>query len=92
MNIFIKNNEGKPSVSLTMVVVSFGIVVLWLVGWLVGATFALPVPPFDALSAMSFLVPILSLYFSRKFTSKTDLANKTSDIGIDAGSNDTANH
>ncbi len=36
MNMFIKNTSGKPSVSLTMVVVAFIVVTLWLAAWVVG--------------------------------------------------------
>jgi hypothetical protein len=83
MRIFLKNSEGQPSVSLTMVVVSFGIVTLWLVAWLVGVTLGHPVPEFDATSAMAYLTPQLGLYFGRRYTSKTDASTKTVETSID---------
>lgn len=82
MRIFIKNDEGKPSVSLTMVVVSFTVVTLWLVAWVVGVASGHPVPPFDAMAAMGYLTPILSLYFGRRWTSKTDAVNKTTETEL----------
>lgn len=77
MGIFIKNNEGKPSVSLTMVVVSFNVVTLWLLAWVIGVAVGFPIPPFDAMAAMGYLTPILSLYFGRRWSSKSDHKNQT---------------
>lgn len=84
MRIFIKNSEGQPSVSLTMVVVSFGIVTLWLVAWLIGVTLGHPVPEFDATAAMAYLTPQLGLYFGRKYTSSHNATTKTSEVSVDA--------
>lgn len=82
MNIFLKNSDGKPSVSLTMVVVSFTVVTLWLIAWVIGVSVGHPVPAFDALAAMGYLTPILSLYFGRRWNSKVDLANKTLEASL----------
>lgn len=82
MNIFLKNDANKPSVSLTMVVISFNVVTLWLIVWVVGAAAGLPIPPFDAMAAMGYLTPILTLYFGRRFTSKIDLKNQTSETSL----------
>jgi len=80
--MFLKNDEGKPSVSLTMVVVSFGLVTLWFAGWVFLSSFGFTVPPFDAVMAMSYLTPQLGLYWGRKFTSKQDLTGKTTEISM----------
>ena len=66
--MYLKNKNGERSVSLTMVVVSFGVVTGWLVLWLVLASFGLTIPAFDATTAMAYLSPILMLYFGRKNT------------------------
>jgi len=82
MRMFLKNDEGKPSVSLTMVVVSFTLVTLWFAGWVFLSSFGFNVPPFDAVMAMSYLTPQLGLYFSRRFTSKQDATGKTIEISM----------
>lgn len=83
MNIFLKNDAGKPSVSLTMTVISFTAVTMWLVGWVVGSALGFAIPPFDAMSAMGYLTPLLTLYFGRRFTATMDYKNQKSDIAID---------
>jgi hypothetical protein len=69
MAIWIKNTQGEPSASLTMSVISFVVVTLWLLAWLVATPFGVPVPSFDAATAMAYLSPILALYFGRRWTS-----------------------
>lgn len=69
MGIWIKNTQGEPSASLTMSVISFVTVTLWLLVWLIATPFGAPIPPFDAGSAMAYLSPILALYFGRRWTS-----------------------
>lgn len=69
MRIFIKNTEGQPSASLTMTLVAFIVVILWFVVWVIGAGFGLPVPPFEASTAMGLLGPLLTLYFGRRWSS-----------------------
>lgn len=69
MRIFIKNSEGKPSASLTMTLVAFISVILWFAAWIIGTGFGLPIPPFDAATAMGLLGPLLTLYFGRRWTS-----------------------
>lgn len=69
MRIFLKNSDGKPSVSLTMVVISFNVVILWLVAWIFGSALGVAVPEFDVASATGLLMPILGLYFGRRWNS-----------------------
>ena len=69
MGIWLKNTAGKPSVSMTMSVVSFLVVTLWLLVWLVATPFGVPVPAFEAATAMAYLSPILALYFGRRWSS-----------------------
>lgn len=69
MGLWLKNTQGEPSASLTMSVISFLVVTLWLLAWLIATPFGAPVPPFDAGTAMAYLSPILALYFGRRWTS-----------------------
>lgn len=78
-----KNEDGKPSVSLTMVTISFVVVMLWLVFWLVGSTFGLTVPAFDVATAIGLLMPVMSLYFGRKMTTKTNSTDKSTDTTVE---------
>lgn len=82
MGMFIKNDEGKPSVSLTMVVISFTVVTLWLIAWVIGVALGFPIPAFDALAGMGYLMPILSLYFGRRWNSKSDHKNQTMEASL----------
>ena len=82
MRIFLKNTDGKPSASLTMMIVGFLIVTCWLLFWVGGRAFGLPVPEFDATSAMAYLTPLLGLYFGRRYTSTTDATNKTREVSL----------
>jgi len=66
---WIKNSQGKPSASLTMSLVAFITVTLWLLVWLIATPFGAPVPIFEAATAMAYLSPILALYFGRRWTS-----------------------
>ena len=86
MRIFLKNTAGKPSASLTMMIITFSIVISWLVFWIIGRSFGLPVPEFDATSASALLAPIMTLYFGRRYTSQSDTQNKTLNIEIEGSS------
>lgn len=71
MRIFMKNSAGEPSASLTMTTIAFFIVTLWLLAWVIGTSFGLPVPAFDATAGMTYLTPLLTLYFGRRWTSNS---------------------
>lgn len=66
---WIKNTQGKSSASLTMALIAFIAVTLWLLVWLIATPFGVPVPIFEAGTAMAYLSPILALYFGRRWTS-----------------------
>lgn len=66
---WIKNSQGEPSASLTMALIAFIMVTLWLLVWLIATPFGVPVPVFEAATAMAYLSPILALYFGRRWTS-----------------------
>jgi hypothetical protein len=59
---------GKPSSSLTMAIVSWAVVMIWLVAHIFAPMVGLPMSPFNASEAMILLVPILGLYFGRRQT------------------------
>lgn len=69
------DTDGRASASFTMTVVAFGIITLWIVFWLVGTAFGLPVPEFNATDAMTYLTPILSLYFFRRWSTEKYCSN-----------------
>ena len=66
---WIKNSKNEPSASLTMSLIAFIAVTVWLVTWLIATPFGAPVPTFDAATAMAYLTPVLTLYFGRRWTS-----------------------
>lgn len=63
---FLLSDDGKKSLSYSMVVYSFSIVSLWLLAFVIGNAFGIPVPAFDAAGAMGYLSPILATYSFRK--------------------------
>jgi hypothetical protein len=63
--MFLKNEDGKQSVSLTMMFAAFVVMLFWLV-----ASICLKdkVREFDASTASGFLGPLIALYFGRRWT------------------------
>jgi hypothetical protein len=59
---------GKPSASLTLVMVTYTVVMLWLLLSIFVNPFGLTIAPFNASEAMLVLSPILMLYFGRRQT------------------------
>ena len=71
MNFWIKNTKGEKSASLTLAVVAFVVVMLWMVL----SIFTIPgilIAPFDASEAMMVLTPLLGLYWGRRNTDVKD--------------------
>jgi hypothetical protein len=67
MTHWIKNTKGEPSASLTLVIVAFTVVMLWMVA----SIFITPwvaIMPFNASEAMLVLTPLLGLYWGRRRT------------------------
>jgi hypothetical protein len=67
--LLLKNSEGKPSLSFTMVYMVFFISLIWFAL----SIFEIPhVKAFDVTTASGFLSPLMALYFGRRWTdSKT---------------------
>jgi hypothetical protein len=66
--MFLKNTAGEKSASLTMMIIGFIVVTLWLLVSIVSKIGHLEIRPFSSSEAMSFLVPLMTLYFGRRFT------------------------
>lgn len=80
MRIFIKNENGKPSVSLTMVVIAFLLTALSFTLNMFNFTLYtwLTLRPFDVPAVTAFFTPILALYFGRRFTNDKNCTNGNS--------------
>ena len=73
---WIENTQGEPSSSLTMAIVAFCVVTLWVVCWLILVPLGIPVPAFEAGTAMAYLTPILALYWGRRHTSNNGVSDE----------------
>lgn len=68
-------DTGKPSSSLTLVIVTWAVVMLWLTASIFAPMFGLTLLTFNASEAMLVLSPILLNYYGRRHTdSKADEA------------------
>ena len=75
--LFMKNSEGKPSASFTMMFLSFGVVTLWLFVSIFQSLGPVHIRPFVASDAMAYLTPILALYWGRKQQDLSTTNNST---------------
>lgn len=66
MRFLLKDSLGKPSVSYTMMIVSFVVVLLWLVLSIFENIGPVHIRAFSGTESMAFLGPILLLYWGRK--------------------------
>lgn len=74
---WLKNTIGKPSMSATFATVAFLATTAAYVASIFEKLGPLSVRPFDAAACSSYLIPILTLYFGRRWTeSKTEAASK----------------
>ena len=64
--MMLKNADGKPSSSFTMMIISFSVVTLWVLLSIIENIGPLKIRPFAGADAMLYLAPILSLYWGRK--------------------------
>ena len=74
MALLLKNSEGKPSVSYTMVYTAFAVSLLW---YLVSIINVPHIRAFDVTTASGFLSPLLALYFGRKWSDSRSSSNPT---------------
>ncbi len=66
--MWLKNTAGQPSASLTFSFIGFIVVTLWLVVSIVAKIGNLEIRQFDSAQAMGYLLPLLALYFGRRWT------------------------
>lgn len=62
----LKNTDGKPSASFTMVIVGFTVVTLWLLLSIVEKIAGFQIRPFNGSESALFLGPLYTLYFGRR--------------------------
>ena len=77
MNFWIKNTEGKPSASLTLVMVAFTVVMAWMTLSIFVNPFGIQTVPFNATEAMIVLSPLLATYFGRRYTDDVSAGKKS---------------
>jgi hypothetical protein len=65
MALLLKDSDGKPSVSFTMVFTTFCVCLLWLTVSIINIQH---IRAFDVTTASGFLSPLLALYFGRRWT------------------------
>ena len=66
----LKQSDGRPSASFTMMIIAFAVVTLWLLVSIVEEAFGLQIREFSGAEAMSYFTPIATLYFSRRWTDR----------------------
>lgn len=66
--VLLKQSDGKPSASFTMVFLAFNAVLIWLLLSIFEGIGPIKSRPFDAGQAMTFFSPLAALYFGRRFT------------------------
>ena len=74
----LKQSDGRPSASFTMMVIAFAVVTLWLLVSIIEEAFGLQIRQFSGAEAMSYFTPIATLYFSRRWTDRTPMSSVTS--------------
>lgn len=66
--IWIKDTRGYGSVTVTFVTVAFFVTTLAYVLSIVEKLGSLTIRPFDVAACSAYFIPVLTLYFGRKFT------------------------
>lgn len=73
---WIKNSRGYGSVTLTFVTIAFWVTTLAYVLSIVEKIGPLTIRPFDTGACAAYLIPILTLYFGRKWTESKATPNQ----------------
>lgn len=66
--MLLKNSAGNKSASYTMMIVAFVVVTLWLLVSIVAKVGNIEIRAFSGSEAMSYLTPILALYWGRRWS------------------------
>ena len=89
--MFLKNSSGQKSASFTMMIVAFSVVTLWLLVSIVAKIGHLEIRPFSGSEAMSYLTPILLLYYGRRQSElSADNSSKEVDSVAKSGSEESS--
>ncbi len=75
MKLLLKNTDGKPSYSLTMVVMAFLATLLWFILSIFTHIKGFDIRAFDGGAAMAFLSPLLLNYYGSKHLDKATVVN-----------------
>jgi hypothetical protein len=65
---WIKNSKGEASVSVTFLTIAFAVTTVAYVGSMFEHIGPVAMRPFDVGACSTYFIPLLTLYFSRKFT------------------------
>ena len=80
--IWHKNTAGKPSMSTTFAVISFLSTTFAYIAAIFEKIGPYQTRPFDSAACSAYLIPILTLYFGRRWTeAKADAQNSSSSSG-----------
>lgn len=77
--MWLKNTSGQKSASFTFVVVGFVVVTVWMLLSIFSKIGHIEIREFDGATAMTYLSPLLALYFGRRW-------NETKTVDSDANS------
>lgn len=66
--LWIRNGRGEPSVSVTLLTISFLTTTLSYVGSMFEHIGPITLRPFDVAACSTYFIPLLTLYFGRKWT------------------------
>lgn len=73
MELLLKNSDGKPSLSFTMVYTAFFVSLIWFTL----SIFEIPhVKSFDMGTVTGFLTPLMALYFGRRWSDSRSSASE----------------
>ena len=70
-------SDGRKSASFTMMVIGFTVVTLWLLVSIVEEAFGIQIREFSGSEAISYLTPLCTLYFSRRWTDRNTSGTTT---------------
>jgi uncharacterized membrane protein len=63
---WLKNTDGNPSSSFTMMIISFIVITAWLVVSVFETIKGVHIRPFNGTDAMAYFAPIAALYYGRR--------------------------
>ena len=78
----LKQSDGKSSASFTMMIIGFIVITLWLIASIIEELWGLKIRAFDPTSAMAYFTPLLTLYFSRRWTDAKNPVTQTPDTEV----------